>query len=468
MQRKIDQWFEEHRDEMVQDIMRLCRIRSVREESREGMPYGEGPARVLAEALSMAEGMGFATRNYENYVGTVDYNDKETELLILAHLDVVPEGTGWTVTEPYAPKVVDGRLYARGSADDKGPAVAALYALRVLRELDVSLSRNVRLLLGTDEERGSSDLKYYFEREKAPRHSFSPDASYPVCNVEKGSFGGSFTAEWAESAALPRIVYAKGGQTSNVVPRDAEAVVEGLSVPEVDAVARAYADKTKARFTVTTSEDGKGVKITVLGEGAHASTPEKGNNAALALVEMLCGLPLAPCEGVERLRAVAEIFPHGDGAGQAAGVAQSDEISGALTLNIGLFEYTLTGLRGVIDSRVPVCANEDNMSRVLERRLADRGLTLSTTKMRAPHHTPADSPLVRTLLHVYEEVTGQKGYCYSMGGGTYVHNIEGGVAFGCAKEEVDNHMHGPDEFAVVEDLVESARMFARVIVGMCG
>ena len=107
------------------------------------------------------------------------------------------------------------------------------------------------------------------------------------------------------------------------------------------------------------------------------------------------------------------------------------------------------------------------MSRVLERRLADCGLTLSTTKMRAPHHTPADSPLVRTLLHVYEEVTGQKGYCYSMGGGTYVHNIEGGVAFGCAKEEVDNHMHGPDEFAVVEDLVESARMFARVIVGMC-
>lgn len=466
MQRKIDQWFEAHRDEMVQDIMRLCRIRSVRGESGEGMPYGEGPAKALAESLNMARNMGFVTRNYDNYVGTIDYNDKETELLILAHLDVVPEGTGWTVTGPYEPRIVDGKLYARGSADDKGPAVAALYAMRVLRELGVDLGRNVRLLLGTDEECGSSDLKYYFAREKAPKHSFSPDASYPVCNVEKGSFGGAFTAEWAESAALPRIVYARGGHTSNVVPRDAEALVEGLPAAEVEKAAREYAEKTKAQFTVT--EEEKGVKIAVLGEGTHASTPEKGNNAALALIEMLCALPLAPCEGLDRLRAVAEIFPHGDGAGQAAGVAQSDEISGALTLNIGIFEYTLSGLRGVIDSRVPVCANEDNMSRVLEKRLSERGLALSTTRMRPPHHTPADSPLIRTLLHVYEEVTGEKGYCYSMGGGTYVHNIEGGVAFGCAKGEVDNHMHGPDEFAVVEDLVESARMFARVIVGMCG
>lgn len=466
MQRKIDQWFEEHRDEMVQDIMRLCRIRSVREDALEGMPYGEGPARALAEALKMADGMGFATRNYENYVGTVDYNDKETELLILAHLDVVPEGTGWTVTEPYAPKVVDGKLYARGSADDKGPAVAALYALRVLRELGVGLNRNVRLLLGTDEERGSSDLRYYFEREKAPRHSFSPDASYPVCNVEKGSFGATFSAEWPENAALPRVVYARGGQTANVVPRDAEALIEGLSVQEVEKACQACAQKTGAKFTVAQAQNG--VKVDVLGEGAHASTPEKGNNAALALVEMLCTLPLAPGQGLDALRGVAEVFPHGDGAGKAAGVAQSDEISGALTLNIGIFECTLTGLRGVIDSRVPICANQENMSLVLQKRLAEYGLNLSTTKMRPPHHTPADSPLVRTLLHVYEEVTGEKGYCYSMGGGTYVHNIEGGVAFGCAKENVDNHMHGPDEFAVVEDLVESARMFARVIVGMCG
>ncbi len=466
MQRKIDQWFEEHREELVQDIMRLCRIRSVRGESSEGLPYGEGPAKALEEALRMAEDMGFSTRNYENYVGTVDYNDKETELLILAHLDVVPEGTGWSVTGPYEPKVVDGKLYARGSADDKGPAVAALYAMRALRELGVELGRNVRLLVGTDEECGSSDLKYYFAREKAPKHSFSPDANYPVCNVEKGSFGGEFTAKWAESAALPRIVYARGGHTSNVVPRDAEALVEGLAAAEVEKVCARFAEKTGAQFTVTESD--QGVKIDVLGVGAHASMPEKGNNAALALVEMLCALPLAPCEGLERLKAVAEIFPHRDGAGQAAGVAQSDEVSGALTLNIGIFEYGLDGLRGVIDSRVPVCANEENMSRVLQRRLGERGLTLPSTAMRAPHHTPAESPLVRTLLNVYEEVTGEKGYCYSMGGGTYVHNIEGGVAFGCGKQGIDNHMHGPDEFAVVEDLVESARMFARVIVGMCG
>ncbi len=466
MQYRIDSWFEAHRDEMVRDIMRICRIRSVREDSREGMPYGEGPAKALAEMLGMAGEMGFATRNYENYVGAIDYNSQETELMILAHLDVVPEGTGWTVTQPYEPKIADGRLYARGAADDKGPAIAGLYAMRCLRELDVKLSRNVRLLVGCDEECGSSDLKYYFAREKAPKHSFSPDASYPVCNVEKGSFGGKFTAQWPESAALPRIISVQGGHTANVVPSDAEAVVEGLGLADVQRVCAEYQSKTGAGFTA--AEENGCVKIAVKGESAHASTPQKGNNAALALIQMLCALPLAHCEGLDRLRAVADIFPHGDHGGKAAGVAQSDEVSGELTLNVGIFRYTLTGLEGVIDSRTPICANEDNMSRVLEKKLNARGLQLSTTKMRPPHHTPETSSLVQTLLHVYEEVTGEKGSCYSMGGGTYVHDIEGGVAFGCAKPDTENNMHGPDEFAVIEDLVEGARMFARVIVGMCG
>ena len=147
----------ERRAALVEAISRLVRIRSVREEPLPGMPFGPGPAAALAEGLKLAEELGFATRNYDNYVGTADLNDKETALHILCHLDVVGEGTGWTVTEPYAPKEVDGMLYGRGTDDDKGPVAAVLLAMKAVKELGVPLRRNARLLMGTDEESGSSD-----------------------------------------------------------------------------------------------------------------------------------------------------------------------------------------------------------------------------------------------------------------------------------------------------------------------
>ncbi len=84
-----------------------------------------------------------------------------------------------------------------------------------------------------------------------------------------------------------------------------------------------------------------------------------------------------------------------------------------------------------------------------------------------PHQVPADSPLVQTLLACYEEYTGQKGACLAIGGGSYVHDLARGVAFGCSMPGTDNRMHGADEFAVVDELVLSAKIFAQVICDLC-
>ena len=189
------------RAQLVESISRLVRIRSVREEPQPGMPFGPGPAAALDEALKLAGELGFATKNYDNYVGAVDLNDKDTALHILCHLDVVGEGTGWTVTEPYEPKEVDGMLYGRGTDDDKGPAVAALLAMQAVRDLGVPLQHNVRLLLGTDEESGSSDIEYYYGKEPYAPCTFSPDGEFPVINIEKGSYKPVFTKTWAAESA---------------------------------------------------------------------------------------------------------------------------------------------------------------------------------------------------------------------------------------------------------------------------
>ena len=168
---QIEAWIEAHRAEMLEDIKTLCRIDSSKGKAvpaapdapESGMPFGEGPYKALKAAEKMIAGYGLKTTNYDNYVLTADLNDGEHELDILAHLDVVPGQEGWTVTEAFEPKVVEeeGRMYGRGTSDDKGPAVAALYAMRAVKELGIPVTKNARLILGTDEESGSGCIAHY-------------------------------------------------------------------------------------------------------------------------------------------------------------------------------------------------------------------------------------------------------------------------------------------------------------------
>ena len=351
---KINAYFDapERRAELVEAISRLVRIRSVREEPLPGMPFGPGPAAALAEGLKLAEELGFATRNYDNYVGTADLNDKETALHILCHLDVVGEGTGWTVTEPYAPKEVDGMLYGRGTDDDKGPVAAVLLAMKAVKELGVPLRRNARLLMGTDEESGSSDIAYYYAREPYAPYAFSPDAEFPLINIEKGSYKPVFTKSWPAETATPRVTEFRGGFRINVLPPEAECLVAGLSAD----AARPYCDRAAAETGVRYElrEEGDSLHILCRGKGAHASLPEEGVNAITGLLHLLCSLPLAKVGSTAALRALSALFPHGDCAGKALGIAQSDELSGALTLAFSLLTVTGTGLEGQFDSRVPI------------------------------------------------------------------------------------------------------------------
>ncbi len=464
--KEIEAYMEAHKQEMIDDICTLCRINSEKMPYSEGKPFGEGAFAALQMALSMAERYGFSITNYDNYVGTADLNDGERQLDILAHLDVVPAGEGWTVTEPFEPVVKDGKLYGRGTADDKGPAVAALYAMRAVKELGLPVKKNVRLILGTDEECGSGDIEEYYEVEKEAPMTFSPDAEFPVINTEKGRLDGHFTASFASSEALPRLVKLEAGIKINVVPGKAWAAVEGVDVETLVETAKEVEKDTGISFSFEETEEGMG--ITAQGAGAHASTPQEGKNALTGLLLYLTRLPLADCPQMDAVRSLVKLFPHGDTKGRAVGINMEDEISGELTLAFSMLTIGADSLDGMFDSRCPICANEDNMLKVVKAAMAKEGITLHNDSMRPPHHVDGDSHFVRTLLKVYEEYTGQKGSCQYTGGGTYVHDLKNGVAFGASMPGTDNRMHGADEFVVVEDLVTSAKIFAQAIVELCG
>ena len=464
-QKQIENYFNEHKEKMLRDISDLIRIPSCKGEAKASMPYGEGPAKAMEAAARLAESYRFSVRNYENHVLMIDLNDKPRQLDILAHLDVVPAGNGWSVTQPFEPLLRNGKLYGRGSADDKGPAVAALYAMMAVRDLGIALSKSARLVLGGDEECGSSDMAYYYQQEPEAPMTFSPDASFPVVNIEKGRFSTWVGAKWKKSSVLPRIVSAQGGVKKNVVPDTAEAVLDGITEEEASACAERTTEKTGVKF-VLQEEEGK-IRVTAQGICAHASTPGDGNNAVTGLVVFLIGLPLPESESLNALRALNALFPHGDWSGKAAGVSMQDDISGELTLALDLFEYGPTGFKACFDGRTPVCATNENLRDKFFARAAELGLNAEETDVAPAHHVPGDSPFIRTLLHCYEQYSGRKGECLAIGGGTYCHHLKNGVGFGCSMPGTDNRMHGADEFAVVEELVLGAKIFTQVIIDLC-
>ncbi len=458
---RIESYFDSNAGAMVDTIARLVNIPSVREPELPGKPFGEGPAAALAEALKIGDEMGFVTRNIDNYAGVIETGG-EPRLAILAHLDVVEPGEGWD-TDPFGMTLKDdGRIYGRGTSDDKGPAVAALYAMAAAREICPDLT-GVRLVLGCAEETGSECMEYYMKKEPLPDMVFSPDADFPVINIEKGGYSPRFSMSWEKEVEGVRVVSFVGGKTPNIVPGKARAVVAGIGADEVLSLAQSL--DTGAEFSAT--EENGLVSILCQGRPAHASTPQDGLNAQTALLELLARLPLTEAPSAVAVRQLNRLFPHGDWQGQSLGIKMEDELSGQLTLAFSVIDLNETGFTALFDSRVPICGNRENVATVAEKNLRSAGFAVEDSHMRPPHHVPEDGEFVKTLLAAYEKYTGQKGECIAIGGGTYVHEVEGGVAFGCTMPGTETNLHGANESMPVSELKLSGEIFAQVILDLC-
>lgn len=466
---RIDAWFDrpEVRQELIRWIGRLVAVKSVKGDPAPGAPFGPGPKAALEEALALCAEEGFAGANYHDHVGTVDLNDRETELHILGHLDVVGEGSGWD-TDPYTCVHRDGMLYGRGVSDDKGPVCAALLAMKAVRELG-GTEKNVRLILGTDEESGSADLEYYYGREPYAPHAFTPDADFPLIHIEKGHYHPDFGAGWEAETVTPRVTELTGGIRFNVVPPEAQATVAGLTPdPALESLCRQAEKITGAKFEVEAVPSG--ARFLCHGKNAHAAMPDTGINAIQALLEVLARLPLADCASTRAVTALRGLFPFGDTRGKALGIAKSDEESGELTLNLALIAMDDKGFTAKFDSRFPVTSTEENCKAVCEAALAQHGFAVTADGGMTPfHRVPADSPFVQTLLRCYSLYTGVPDpKPLAIGGGTYVHDIPGGVAFGCDFPGFDPKMHAANEQASVDNLILSAKIFAQAIFDVCG
>lgn len=458
MNDKIQEYIYSMKDEILQDLADLIAIPSVKGEPRSGAPFGEEPKNALLKMREICEDEGIKTTVYGNAVLCADYliNNDAPELGILAHLDVVPAQSENWATDPFKLTEKNGFLYGRGAIDDKGPAVAALWALKAVQDLKIPLRNGVRLIFGTDEENGSEDLQIYKEYAKFPPKVFTPDAAFPVINIEKGMLRVKFTANTGGN-----YIEFRGGNIPNAVPDKAKTIMRRIPANKVRDAVALFPEELGVKFTVT--ERGDNVFISCDGKAAHASTPESGVNAVTALLQLMNQVTDEKgLQGLERL------FPFGETDGSSLGLRCSDE-SGALTCVLSELAILPSGeCEGTVDIRFPTCIDLETVKAKLTAAFESHRMKFEVLIGDEPHVVSEESDFVKTLLSVYENVEGEPGKCIAIGGGTYVHNIKGGVAFGAERGDTDYHMHGDNEFITVDELLKDAVLFAHAIIEICG
>ena len=445
----LNETIERNFPEMLERLADIIRIPSIGGNKLPFMPYGRKCAEVLKRFLEIAEDEGFYIKNYDNYVGTIEFNENPVKLGVLCHLDVVPVSREDWNYDPFGAQIDNGRMYGRGTIDDKGPAMAVLFAMKAIKDSGIELSHNIRFIVGCDEERGSSDLEYYFKKEKVPQYVFTTDGDYPVINIEKGMMRLRFE----KKIEMKHIKSITGGTVINAVPSCAEAILRDT-------------DNLPSSENISINNLYDGIHVVYKGSAAHASTPESGINAITGLIEYLSRLELDENEN-NLFSALAHSFIHDDYYGKGLGINMTDEKSGPLTGVLSIISYDGCTLKMKMDIRYPVCGNKDDIQTRVKETVSDAGIEMYTDYVNDPHCVDENSEFVQTLLKVYHDQTGYDAYCKSIGGGTYVHDIENGVAFGPEFPGEVNNMHGNDESVSLESLMLNTKVIANAIYEIC-
>lgn len=444
------------KDPMLKCLQENLRIPSVQSEPLENAPYGAAVRMCLDHALSAAKSLGFRTENVDNHLGWCEYGDGEEMVAVLGHLDVVPAGDGWSF-DPFGGEIRDGRIWGRGTMDDKGPSIAALFALAALRDSGLPLRRRIRLLFGCNEETGSADVKYYLSKGgEIPVMGFTPDGEYPVINGEKGIINATFSCSYDLTGPL-KLISVQGGTAPNVVPAYAKAVlgcseelaakITGLNVPKV-------------RF----SPVAEGLLVEAEGVSAHGSTPGEGENA---IGRLLIALDQLPFEGkqADAIHFLATTLGM-ETTGYSAGIYLQDDVSGELTLNLGTLHADNGKMTLKINYRYPVTKTYEDCAPCFNELFFRAGFTLDAEVHKAKLYIPENSELVQTLLKVYREQTGLAGQAKSIGGGTYAKMLPNTLAFGPIFPGDEVREHKPDEFMEIDKLMKNAQIIAAAMYEM--
>mgnify|MGYP003412628550 FL=1 len=451
------------KQQLIQDLCGLLAIPSIKDlqTKAESLPMGEKVGEALRYMLSKADSDGFRTRNIDGYAGYAEMGPEDAAeyIAILCHVDVVPATGDWS-SDPFTPSIRNGKLYARGAIDDKGPTMAAYYAMKMVKDSGKPLKHRVRIIFGTDEESGMSCMKKYIQAEPAALTGFAPDAQFPIVHAEKGQINIKLKGGGTGAPTGPyTLLTFHSGEKGNMVPDYAEALVNGEDISFLKETYKVYCEMYGLTYETATVPEG--VLMRLRGVSAHGMEPENGVNAGIKLAEFLKPFITAS----PYLNFIYD-YLLGDPNGHKLNIAFADDKSGSLTVNPGIFRFSLHESVIELNIRCPV---DTPYLRTIEKVAETAGkydFDLAEIREKKPHYVDREHKAIQILQHAYESETGLEAVLLSSGGATYAQFIDNGVAYGLAFPGKQYTAHQVDEFVEVDDLLAATAIYARAICGL--
>jgi succinyl-diaminopimelate desuccinylase len=458
-------WMDEvlkRKDQLVKDTQSFLQIESVLDEDKKEMhsPFGKGIQEALHYLLDKGSQDGFTVKNIDGYAGHIEYGEGDDLVGVLCHIDVVPPGEGWT-SPPFAADIRENKIFARGALDDKGPTIAAYYALTIIKELGLATNKRLRIIIGTDEESNWGCVEHYFKYEEMPGMGFAPDADFPIIYAEKGIVDCTLKQEISGAAnkADYSLLSFSSGRRLNMVPDLAEARIQG-TVTNIPSAFEVFLSENK--LTGSYHIEGSIVSLMVHGVSAHGMEPRNGINAGFKLIDFLARFDF-DIDAKQFLQFGHSYFVD-DSRGHSLEIASSDAITGDLTINVGMLSYEQNkgGTFG-LNIRYPVTHDIDSTIHTIKGKAEEYRFRVTSMSNSEPHHVDKDHELIKTLQRVYTEQTGEEATLLSIGGGTYARSLKAGVAFGPLFPGRPDVAHQKDEYIEIDDLVKATAIYAQAI-----
>ncbi|WP_020007463.1 dipeptidase PepV [Salinicoccus albus] len=456
-----------YKDELLQDLSGLLEIDSVKGESSKDAPVGKGPKKALDYMLSLGQRDRMTTKEVEHLAGHIECGTGEKVFAILGHVDVVPPGSGWA-TDPFKPEIKNDEIYARGVQDDKGPTMAAYYAMKILNDHTSEFKYRPRLIVGTDEESDWRCTEAYFKSQEMPDAGFAPDAAFPLIHGEKGITTFNIIQKQMPLDEREPNIELKvliSGERYNMVPESAEAKLKVLQ--NMSEVIQSFEDFLRVEAADGHYEIDNGfLRLSINGQSAHGSTPEKGVNAGFVLLKFLDTINLDnnATEFVDF--ANRKILNNQDGS--KFNMYHRHAEMGDTSVNVGMINYTEVdgGLFGV-NLRYPEGLDFDAAINDLKREILPAGFIIEDVTNQTPHYVDKNDGLVKVLLESYRNHTDDDSEPYTIGGGTYARTLERGVAFGAMFKHTEDTMHQKNERMKVEELLLATEIYLETLHRIC-
>ena len=431
-----------YQEKMITDLKTLIEIPSVYEDSPNFM-FGENIDKCLDATLEMMKNLGFKT--FKATDGAYGYAEVgEGELFaVLGHLDVVParEEDGWN-TPPFTFTEKDGVMYGRGTQDDKGCIITAVYALKSLLDEGFVPKKRIRFIFGLDEETLWRSIAEYTKREETPAMGFTPDSSFPLTYAEKGLLQILIKSDEPSSCIF------NGGQNFNSVPAFAECEYNSSLEQSLKDLGFEYKIDNN--------------KLTVVGTTAHAQHPWKGTSAIIRLCEALSSTGIND----NVINFICETLNNKP---RFEGFSDKDlsDFSGPLSINLGIIQRDETSSVLSLDLRLPATCTKENAMEMIIKKANEYNLVVEEYDWLKSIYVPLESEFIQNLLDAYREVTGDiVSEPKISGGATYARAFDNCVAFGPVFPKTKETEHQPNECMTISDMLKASEVY-RVAFTKC-